>query len=250
MSTPSQEAFLALDPILKMLLSSVESYRGACTTDNTQSEERILGMLRVQVRLLDNLERAVKGTVEKHGAGALQGLMDYILLPLRLILQSSEWDDAEEPIRQSAAWKTSEAAARVMDCIYTLAGPRTSRKQTLDCLTSCSFPLPKEKMASKGLDRGDDCLYAVLHCINTLLERTNLQKSHTEELCMAMEGRLVALISFACTNILAPAVDNSSRKSSPEVLLQALETLDTLMKAAPVPKMWQSYFPGLFAVSC
>ena len=68
------------------------------------------------------------------------------------------------------------------------------------------------------------------------------------QVCTEMEGNLVARISFACTIILSP--DNkSSRKKSPEVQLQALETLDLLMKVVPDPQMWQSYFPGLFAVS-
>jgi hypothetical protein len=105
-----------------------------------------------------------------------------------------------------------------------------------------------EKVSSKGLDRGDDCIYAVLHCIDALLERINEQKTSAEQVGMAMEGNLIARISFACTIMLAP--DNSSRKKSPEVQVQALETIDVLMKVAPIAEMWQSYFPGLFAVSC
>lgn len=248
--TPSQTVFLSLDPILKMVLSSVECYREACTADKTQDEERILGILRIQVRLLENLERAIKGSLDEHGAGALQGLMDYILLPIRLILQqSSGWSVIEEPIRQSELWKSSETAAHLLDCICTLAGPSTSFKQSIDSLTACTFALPVEKMSSKGLDRGDDCLYAVLHCIDTLIMRANEQKAYTKEVCRAMEGNLVARISFACTIILATSPDNSLRMSSPEVKLQALETLDIMMNVAPVAEMWQSYFPGLFAVS-
>ena len=37
-----------------------------------------LVLLGIQVRLLENLERAIKEAVDKHGAGALQGLLDYI----------------------------------------------------------------------------------------------------------------------------------------------------------------------------
>jgi hypothetical protein len=245
--TPSQTVFLTLDPILKTLLSSIETFREACTTDDkTLNEERILGTLSIQVRLMENLERSLKEAVDKHGAGVLQGLLDYILLPLRLILQSSGWsDNTNEPIRQSAVWKSTEAAARVLDCIFSLAETSTTFKQTLDCLTACTFPLPMEQTSRKGLDRGDDCLYAVLRCIDTLLEHICEKKS---QICMEMEGHLVARISFACTIILAP--DNkSSRKKSQEVQLQALETLDLLMKVVPDPEMWQSYFPGLFAVS-
>lgn len=245
--TPSQTVFLALDPILKMLLSSIDSYREACTTDTTVNEERILGKLGIQVRLLENLERAIKETVNKHGAGVLQGLLDYILLPLRLVLQSSGWsDNANEPIRQSAVWKTTETAARVLDCTLSLAGnSSTTLKQTLDCLSACTFPLPMEQIASKGLDRGDDCLYAVLHCIDTLLEQAHGQKT---QISMEMEGNLVARISFACTILLSPD-HKSSRKTRPQVQLQALDTIDLLMKVVPDPEMWQSYFPGLFAVS-
>jgi len=234
-----------LDPILKMLLSSVESYREACT-ENTQSEERILGTLRVQVRMMKSLERTVQEVVDKYGADVLQAQMDYVLLPLRLLLQSSEWSDSEDPIRQSAVWKSTETAARVMESTVKLDGSMITFKQSLDCLTACTFPLPTEMLSSNGLDRGDDCMYAVLHCIDTLLERANQLKSCEEEVCMAMEGNLFARISFSCTMLLSPS---DSRKSSPELQLQALNTLDTLMKVAPAAKMWQSYFPGLFAVS-
>ena len=235
-----------------MLLSSVESYREACSDaaaagDNMTNEERILGILRVQVQILKNLERTIQEVVDKCGSGVLQAQMDYILLPLRLILQSSAWsDDSQDPIRQSAVWKSTEAAARVMDSTIKLIESLISFKQAIECLTACTFLLPTENISSKkGLDRGDDCLDAVLTCIDTLLVRANELKSYEEEVCMAMEGNLLARISFACTLLLA----TDSRKNSAQVQVQALHTLDTLLKIAPVPEKWHSYFPGIFSVS-
>lgn len=239
--SPSKEAFVKLDPIIRMLLSSVESYREVCTSSEAPSEERILGILRVQVRILENLERAVNEVVDTFGAGALLAQVSLVLLPLRLILQSSAWNESDDPIRQSAVWKTTEAAARVMDCTVKSIGSMMPTQQTLDCLTACTFPLPTEALSSKGLDRGDACMCAVLHCIDALLEIVN----EYEELFTAMEGNLFARISFSCTILLSP----ESRANSPEVRLQALHTLDTLIKVAPVAEKWQSYFPGVFAVS-
>lgn len=243
------QAAKKLDAVLRMLLSSVESYREACTAkgDDAPCEERILGIMRVQVRIMENLWQTIKQVVESYGASVLQPHLEYIFLPLRLILQSSDWTDSNKnPIRQSAAWKLTETAARVTECTTKLLGPLMPFKQSIICLSACTFSLPREKVESKGLDRGDDYILSVLQCIDALLESAYDQKSYEEEVCMAMEGHLVAHISFCCTMLLSP----DSRKNNPDVQLQALHTLDTLMKVAPVEEMWQSYFPGLFAVLC
>lgn len=231
-----------------MLLSSVESYREACTSD-APNEERNLGILRVQVRILENLDQALQQVEETYGSGVLQVQLDYILLPLRLVLQSSEWEQGHvSPIRQSAIWKSSETASRVMNHTAKLVGSLLSMKQCLDCLTACTFPLPslEEVPESKGLDRGDDCMNSILKCIDTLLKvASELPGGEEDNISTAMEGNLVARISFCCTTMLS----RRSRKDSPEVQLNALCTLDTLMKVVPDLEMWQSYFPGVFAVS-
>lgn len=246
-SENSQLAFHRLNPILRMLLASIERYReltsvGSPPETLLEEEESILGLLRTQVKMTENLETTMKDVVEAYGPGALVPLTNYILLPLRLLLQSSEWNVNGSNIRQSAVWKSVEAAAHALESFVLLLGSLPA-KQTVVCLVACTIPLPMEAILSrsKGLDRGDDCLCAILRCIYMLLNSADYQ----QEIAAALDGALVATIADACITLILPG--NSRR--NPEVQLQAIQTLSSLMKAVPLLKLWQSHFPGCFAVS-
>lgn len=245
-SENSQLAFHRLDPILRMLLASIEQYLectgiGSPPETLLDEEERILGLLRAQVKMMEHLETAMRDVVETYGPGALVPLTVYILLPLRLLLQSSEWNGNGSNIRQSAVWRSVEAAAHALKSFVLLLGSLPA-KQTVDCLVACTLALPTEAIQSKTkrLDRGDDCLCAILHCINTLLNSADYQ----QEIAAALDGVLVARTAYACITLISP---QNSR--GPEVKLQAIQTLSSLMNAVPLVKLWQSYFPACFAVS-
>lgn len=242
----TEAAFRQLDPILRMLLQSLQNYRQACTS-NQPNEERLVGILQVQVSILERLKHALQQVVEMYGSGVLQAQLEYILLPLKLILQSSEWtaDEGQQVarVRQSALWKSIESAAKVMENTIKLAGSGVSVKQSLECIRACTFPLPTDKMEDGGgLDRGDDCTCAVLQCLNTILD--SVHNTHAD-FSQALDPNLVARLAFSCTSLLS--LDD--RKKRHQVQIQALQTLDTLMNVVTNPEVWQSFFPGVFAVS-
>jgi hypothetical protein len=228
-----------------MLLASIERYRSVKSPSETllENEERMLGLLRAHSKMMENLEAAMKDAVETYGSGALLPLTDYILLPLRLLLQSSDWNVEGSNIRQCVVWKSTQAAAHALESFVVLVKSLPA-KQTVDCLVACTMSLPADEttlLKSKGLDRGDDCLCAILHCVDTLLNSAD----YHEEIAAALNGFLVGRIAYACITFVSPG---DSRRS-PEVQLQALQTLDSLLKAVPLVQLWQSHFPGCFAVS-
>jgi hypothetical protein len=247
----SRLAFHRLDPILRVLLASIERHRSVQSSTETllenqtllENEERILGLLRAQSTMMENFEAAMKDVVETYGSGSLLPLTDYILLPLRLLLQSSDWNVGASSIRKSAIWKSVQAAAHALESFVVLVKSLPA-KQTVDCLVACAMSLPTDEttlLKSKGLDSGDDCLTAILHCVDTLLNSSD----YHEEIAAALNGFLVGRIAYACMTF----VSSGDSRKSPEVQLQALQTLDSLLKAVPLVQLWQSHFPGCFAVS-
>ena len=235
-------AFLRLDPVLRMLLASIESYRECASM---QDEERILGLLRAQVKMMGNLDQCIKDVAQTYGSGALVPLADYILMPLRILLQLWKNPDERHPIRQSAEWKSVETASNTLGSFLNVVG-KLSPKQTVDCLVACTIPWPMEEIevvSHKSLDRGEDCMCAILHCMERLLDSVDSNDKHQEEVASALEGALVARIAHVCITLVSPGESRSPVK------LQALETLDSLLTAVPVVEKWRSLFPGCFAVS-
>jgi hypothetical protein len=307
--------FLRLDPVLGMLLSLIQQYQAtvqaeraivaekskqpSSTKRTDQLQERVLSLLQTQCVVLDRLQQMLQDLSsssslrlsEQQVGRSLVILWDYLSLPLLAVLrgttkQKADWSlllsEQQIRIRQSAAWKCMERAARTLTAtleLLLLGGKRLSHKVTMAALIPCVTALPSGReisiaqpnttntsgagagavaVGAESLDRGEDACAAILEAIATLAVPAYSRKqaeqadSLARQIAAALGGALVARVVDSCVALIAPQPDQdqqyqSNKEPSTVLLLQALTTIEAFMKAIPIALVWRGVFPGCFA---
>ena len=259
-----------------------------------KDEEKAMKLLKSQSRMTRTLQTLVVETVSSPSSVTARDniktllvdtLADYLLLPCLAVL--SGYSRFTETISESgpsstAATKRSFFAKRsaVWSCIADAATfitefiriTRTERHLPLDktvkILVACAQGLPSASTRAFGgpgvLDRGEDCTVAILHCIETIVDKPH-PDGLSETISMeAGDGLFLAGVSFCCVGILDETHRQqttqqelgtnkngitSEKKSDPLMAKQAVVTLCSLMVAAPSKEKWRGLFPGIFSVS-
>jgi hypothetical protein len=83
-TSATQVAYLRLDPILRTLLNLITQYREQTETNN-DNEQHIVGLLRAQTKILDQLQQ----TIQELDRPSLIVLAQYLSLPLLAILHAT-----------------------------------------------------------------------------------------------------------------------------------------------------------------
>ena len=259
--------FLHVDPTIRQLLALLKRQQ-ELTVNHVLlvDEEEILGMLRQESDLLEKLQLEIVGFPQSKFAKEIIGdndslyaaslamLLDYITLPIVAILRrhpakekaimNAETDRRKIQIRTSAERKSQAIAARILRHCLEIIAPSLDQTKRNNLLLACATALPtgrelSDQLFGVGLDSGDYYMESVLATIGCLL-----QTGATNDDELAMEGDLLAHIADVCIATVAPP-----SRFVASTMLQALRTLEQLMEASPLPSVWRSLFPGLFAVS-
>lgn len=163
-------------------------------------------------------------------------------------------------------------------------------------LTACAAALPSgpevrdkvdeddtgSRASSSHLDRGEDCLCALLDTVASLMafagrvkapsfdcdannkRNNNNNSSFAVTVSQTLDGALVARIADCCVSILRPPEDGSNKYSnktttgstsisssprpfSTDVQTRANDALQSLINGVPLSLTWQMAFPGCFA---
>lgn len=264
-SATDKEVFLRLHPVLGLLLSSIERYRQLTSKEgmygSQNKEDMALGIFQTQVKLLTVLTKNMNELAalsSKHCQG-LALMADYVCLPLYLILQSIEWTEppalkvTQLMVRRSAHWKSVQGAAESLSTYVGLCKNSTSTmsSQFVRCLMQCAASLSADHLIriEKQLDRGDNCICAILQCMESLLGICRDGKRQD----IALGRNHAELLVPACIRWLKdlPLDQNDSTRYhhtwNPNVQLQALSTLEATLVAIPEGTLWQPMFPDVSA---
>ena len=260
-SNSTQVAFVRLDPILRLLLTLITQYR-ELPSDMFHQEERRLGILRAQVKILQQLQE----TIPEFDASSLIVMVDYITLPLTAIFHTtfitptlpndkSKEDIRKIQIRNSDIYKVQEETAKTIS-IYAKACHQKSNSSLLvtvppapvvKILIALATALPSgnptieytnEKISSSSLEDGSSSQLAVVQAIQALC-RIPSSPTLPADVAKALDGALMARLADVCSGLCqSPSIDLS---------VEAIRALECLFTTVPmVETVWQPIFPGVF----
>jgi hypothetical protein len=253
---------LRVDPTLRVFLAVLSQQRQQSTVMHVQTILKLLQELR------DCIEECVaccNDTDTMDLATGVTLLLQYLSSPLLVIFKQTSvtdlWDTFEpakknnaDLILKSAKYQCVEHAARLWTRLMELIRAEQINKRTVSAstkkqrqpvilmfLVACANILPTGEHVqswqmntnNSTLDKGHDCFTALLNAVASSLG----------ELVVAEDGiaeSLVARIADSC--VAALTLQNVS--------IHASSTLETLIKAVPVARVWQNAFPGCFVGLC
>jgi hypothetical protein len=256
--------FLRLQPVINPLLQATQEYRSLVTAP-TRNVKNILPVLKIQAQLLERLDSLFPNLATQHQLSKAQLskllciLLDYILFPILANLKGTVigWN-GEERIEEdqlavkSASFLVVQHAASLLSTLLDLLESPPEEK-FIRCLITCAFALPTSQYMANdyrhdtSLDRGDQCLTHLLRSIRQLTGHPGLtqQKTFAPLLASALDGALLARLADCMIAVVEPS--ESGKSANADLQLQALQTLQLIMKAVPMAFVWRHIFPGIFA---
>ncbi|GKZ00737.1 hypothetical protein MPSEU_001025600 [Mayamaea pseudoterrestris] len=255
-----------------------------------KSQTDLLHRLDQELQSLSSMvQQASRNSNEISLAQALEPLTEYLALPLLAILKGTllNWSlksssngekTAGGRILQSSQWKVVEMAARVYKAYVPVVPqeanassqtPDKSQQQqqqqqlAIKVTTACAFALPSglqvEEQAAEDttrLDRGTDCLLALLSLILLAAASSHNQSSNSQsklfakQVAQAMNGALVARIVDTCVTLTKVHCGSNAQQSSAiasTIMTASNNTMQALLRAVPIVDTWRGAFPGCFA---
>ena len=267
---------IRLNPLLGLLSATIERYveleeegenqdrnhemifhGGADEQHQSSPEEKMIGLLKSQVQLLDALGSELNYRISRPDwCVALGHIAPFVILPLIAILKSYN-RPALHLSRQSQLWKSQQGAATVLMQVLSLCPPNTiSSEQKRHLLLVCVMALNANKnldtmelemTTSKRLDRGEEHDKALLRCLQALLhENAGIEGG---EIGTMLDGNLLASLVARCIDIVSPPphMNNDLNLQDTELVIEALITLSILLNRVSDKVQWRALFPGCFA---
>ena len=247
--------FLRLDPILRLLSATIQRYKqleedgnekGKTQDDDQQFslEEKMIAMLKSQVKLLDALMSDLNNVISgPDDSVALGQIIVYVLLPLQAILKSYN-TTTHVLSRQSHLWQCQQGAANVLALVLKLCPSSSiSSERKLQLLMICSMALnaTEEKSSQDKLDRGEEHAKAMMRCLQTLIDGIP-----GDQIGSALEGNLLVSLVVACVHIVSPPQGDLNRQDA-DLVMEALITMGALLDKVPNQTQWRALFPGCSA---
>ena len=265
--------FWRLDPLLRILSAVIERYvqleedgeiqhnivekytQDVFGQNQVPREEKLIGLLKMQVQLLDSLRSELHDLVSKpEHCVALGHISQYVMLPLQAILKSYN-KPAGNSSRQSQLWKSQEGAATVLTQVLRLC-PSSSISLDLKLLLLplCVFAMNASKTTDtvgpetaslRRLDRGEEHDKALLRCLLELLrENAGIPGA---DIGTMHNGNVMAYLVAGCIEIVSPSPDSDPNLQDTELVTDALLTLGMLLDRVPNRDQWRAIFPGCSA---
>lgn len=277
---------LQLDPLLKALLTLVQQYQNELSSSILH--QRHLQLLQSQQELLkhlddklESLSRLVLSQPRNQDAAdlwnrALSPLKDYLTLPLVAIIKGTplRWSavtpesSSSDRILQSKLWSVVERSAQIyqrhMPC-WSLRPTQQEESRILKLMVACAFALPagqelegpttETNQSATRLDRGTDCLLAVLtliqHATGTVETpsqptQASIPLSFSKQVVQTMKGGLLARLVDTCVTLLKMASSEQPASIPRKTILAANRTIQGLLHAVPLSQPWRAAFPGCF----
>lgn len=259
----SKYLFSQLDPILRLLLATIDKYRGLRAKNGTKhennksqgnnaNEETLISLLKSQMKLLDTLLNELNNLIPSVDneadyiiwSMALGYIATYVFLPLESILGYRD-DESNSLSRKSYLWQCQQrsADAAVFMLRHCWKGSVESERK-IGILTLCTANLSATNRevstsseANIRFDKGEEHSKALLRCSQVIIDQLS---SH--QISNSLEGQLMPRLALECTSILEPTPDYY--RQDQEFVSEALNTLGALMKAVPDKQKWQNIFPG------
>lgn len=262
--------FWRLDPSLRLLVAITERYAQLEEDGGNQHnigekyaqdvfgqhqstrEEKLIGLLKIQVQLLDSLRTELHHLVSRPDDGVALGFIaTYVMVPLQAILNCYNKRSVHLS-RQSQVWKSQQGAATVLTQVLRLCPPTSiSLNHKLQLLTICVAAMNANKridtvepatVSSRRLDRGEEHDKALLRCLQELLqEKAGIPGA---EIGLIHEGDVFASLVVGCVEIVSPAPDSDPNLQDAELVTDALLTLGMLLDRVPNRDQWRGMFPG------
>jgi hypothetical protein len=128
-TSATQVAYLRLDPILRTLLNLITQYREQTETNN-DDEQQIIGLLRAQTKILDQLQQTIQ---ELDDRPSLIVLAQYLSLPLLAILHATSISSSSS---ETTTTTTTTTTQNNRQCLVRRSEIRTLQQataQTIQC---------------------------------------------------------------------------------------------------------------------
>lgn len=247
----AKNLFVRLDPVHRLLAATIERYKQLEDDDDgnlgeTSGEEKMIGILKAQVQLLDDIQKKLEKLMSANDSAstaALGMLFEYILLPIRAIINSYS-SRVLQNVRQSLLWRCQEAAANLLTAlIKNISKEMMEANKRLDLVISGVAALANNTSTEGGpyqtirLDRGEEHAKSMLRLLQALVK--GIDGSKVEN---ALEGNLLARLVAACIDIVTPPPQ--LERQDADLAQEALNTLGILMDIIPNQSPWRSLFPG------
>lgn len=183
-------------------------------------------------------------------------------------------------IEQSAVWKCIERASRVLLVAVQRVSntplpllPASSKQKWASYIDSCVAALPsgaaivKQRQTTVGrLDKGEDCLCSLLATLQSLIIATATTTAPADDDDVQQYGTTIkgvwmtrildssiALLepsnnnNISTSSISDEAANNIIHEVSPQLQLQAVQTVQAILHAVRDAEPWRGVFPGVYA---
>lgn len=257
--------FLRLQPVINSLLSATQAYQVLVAKSPSLDIQKVLSVLQTQSQLLERLHKSIiPSLATEHQLSNVQLsnifclLLDYLLFPILAILKGTKigWNGEDpiedQPALRSATFLVVQHAASLLCALLDIMQFPPEEK-FIRCLVACAFALPTSHYLThnyrqdSSLDRGEICLNHLFDSIRRLVGHPGLTRSGTfaSSLAKALDGALLARLADCIVALVEPS--ESGKCANVDLQIQALLTLQVIMKSVPFATVWRHMFPGIFA---